>query len=308
MMRTNNLSRFKTEINLSQYAASLGYEIDRRKTTRASIVMWRGADKIVIARRGGVWIYFSVSDDTDRGTIIDFIQKRTGQEMAAIIRSLRSWSGCADPQDYAPDVPEQEADPGRVRAVFRKCRIARFHPYLERRGITAAVLSSPRVAGRVYADRYGNAAFPHYGAGGLYGLELKSAEKAVFVRGSVKTFWRANGRREDSKLVIAEAVIDALSYHILHSDPAALYAATGGGLSPEQGKKIAVFAAGRTGLKEVILATDNDAGGDKIAAKIESAIRAGGYAGSVRRHSPEERGEDWNDVLKSTINTKEKQP
>ena len=35
----DELERFKTEINLTEFAVSLGYQLDRRKSSRSSIVM-----------------------------------------------------------------------------------------------------------------------------------------------------------------------------------------------------------------------------------------------------------------------------
>lgn len=58
MTQQLEFSRFKSEINLTQYAAHLGYEIDRKKSTRSSIAMRNGADKIIISRRGPLWVYF----------------------------------------------------------------------------------------------------------------------------------------------------------------------------------------------------------------------------------------------------------
>lgn len=39
------LERFKTEINLAAYAMAQGYEIDRRESSRSSLVMRRGSDE-----------------------------------------------------------------------------------------------------------------------------------------------------------------------------------------------------------------------------------------------------------------------
>ena len=242
MSQQLDFSRFKSEINLTQYAAHLGYEIDRKKSTRSSIAMRSGADKIIISRRGALWVYFSVSDDNDNGTIIDFAEKRTNKSLKEIGCDLQSWisGGVALPElkSYVADVEEQIYDPARVANVFKRCRAVRNHAYLEGRGLTGELLSSPRFAGRIFADRYQNAAFPHYGAQGICGLELKDSEKAVFVKGSEKTLWRSNVRAGDDTLILSEAVIDALSHAALFPNETAIYAATGGGMSPEQAEII----------------------------------------------------------------------
>lgn len=305
MSQQLDFSRFKSEINLTQYAAHLGYEIDRKKSTRSSIAMRNGADKIIISRRGALWIYFSVSDDNDNGTIIDFAEKRTNKSLKEIGCDLQSWisGGVVLPQakNYVAEVEEQIYDPARVAGVFKRCRAVTNHAYLEGRGLTDTLLSSPRFAGRIFADRYQNAAFPHYGAQGICGLELKDAEKAVFVKGSEKTLWRSNVRAGDDTLILSEAVIDALSHAVLFSNETAIYAATGGGMSPEQAEIIKQAAHGIKNLKRIVLITDNDLGGDRLTDKIQNAIATSGFSGEITRHSPDTRGDDWNDVLTTNL-------
>lgn len=132
-----------------------------------------------------------MTDDNDNGTIIDFAEKRTNKTLKEIGRELQGWiSGGAilsEPKSYVQAIEEQVYDPARVAKIFKRCRVVYKHRYLEGRRLTDTLLSSPRFAGRIFADRYQNAAFPHYGAQGICGLELKSADKAVFVKGSEKT-------------------------------------------------------------------------------------------------------------------------
>jgi hypothetical protein len=77
----SELDAFKQRIDLRQFAASLGYEMDRRESWRGSTVLRRGADKIVVKRNGnGHYVFFSVRDDDDHGTLIDFLQRRQKSE------------------------------------------------------------------------------------------------------------------------------------------------------------------------------------------------------------------------------------
>jgi hypothetical protein len=58
MTRDPELEKFKTEINLSEYAASRGYALIPRESSRASVAMRHAdGDKIIIARgEDGHWI------------------------------------------------------------------------------------------------------------------------------------------------------------------------------------------------------------------------------------------------------------
>ena len=86
-------NRFKTEINLSEYAAYCGYEVDRKNSTKSSVKMKNGSDIIIVSKKGNSWVYFSVVDDTDNGAIVNFIQNRTGKELKDIARELLAWLG-----------------------------------------------------------------------------------------------------------------------------------------------------------------------------------------------------------------------
>jgi hypothetical protein len=75
------LGDFKSRIDLQSFAASPGYEKDKRESSRRSTIMRNGADKVIVKRNGdGHYIYFSVRDDNDNGTVIDFLQRRKEHE------------------------------------------------------------------------------------------------------------------------------------------------------------------------------------------------------------------------------------
>lgn len=295
---------FKQSINLTQYAASMGYELDKKKSTKSSVAMRNGnGDKVIISRRGKNWVYFSVHDDADNGTIVDFIQRRTAKTISEIGQELQGWVGggatLPNPQTYAHDVEEQKHDRQRVQAVFKRARAVTAHPYLvEVRKIPASVMATPRFKGRIYQDRYGNAMFPHRDAEGICGLELKNHGKSVLVKGSAKGLWTSNIFAADKTLVIAEVAIDALSYCAIFMKPDTAYAAVSGSMGSKQYDVIASLLRKMINLESIILATDNDEGGDSIAAKLEAFLRERGFTGEITRHSPMSRGEDWNDELK----------
>jgi DNA primase len=94
--------------------------------------------------------------------------------------------------------------------------------------------------------------------------------------------------------VVAEAPIDALSYHQLFQYRRCRYVATAGALSPAQLVLIRDEIAGLPARSRVVIASDNDAGGDRFAEKIEEIV--GGV--SLRRHLPPE-GKDWNEYLQA---------
>ena len=160
------------------------------------------------------------------------------------------------------------------------------------------MLACDRFAGKIFSDRYGNAAFPHYQNGTVCGLELKNAKRGLLVKGSRKSFWRSNTRTKDTTVVVTEAVIDALSYQQLFQPADAFYLASGGGVSANQCRLLSDLLAEMTQITKVIIATDNDQGGDRIAKRVLEAIHRSSFRGQAVRHRPIRDGEDWNDALR----------
>ena len=91
--RSEELEAFKTRINLTLYAASRGYAIDRKASSRNSAILQHpNGDKVIVALdHDGHWIYFSVRDDKDNGSIIDFIQRRGGGSLGDVRKELRAF-------------------------------------------------------------------------------------------------------------------------------------------------------------------------------------------------------------------------
>ena len=94
-MFDSELESFKNGIDLRAYAAEQGYQLDRKESWRGSAVMRHAnGDKIVIKRGSdGHYVYFSVRDDNDNGSIIDFVQHRQRVSLGAVRKELRPWIG-----------------------------------------------------------------------------------------------------------------------------------------------------------------------------------------------------------------------
>ncbi len=86
---TRRTAPVQSDIHFLHYAADrYGYQRDRRESSVSSHLLRHQAsgDKIIVRKdRDGHWTYFSVRDDRDHGTIIDFVQRR-----AVILLSGRS--------------------------------------------------------------------------------------------------------------------------------------------------------------------------------------------------------------------------
>lgn len=301
------LERFKTEINLTAYMAGQGYAIDRKESSRNSAVMrHENGDKLIVARgHDGHWIYFSVRDDQDNGSIIDFIQRRRPCSLGHVRLALREWTGSARPpvkaraETYAPDLEKTSQDRLAVLGEFSRMKPSGRHPWLEQeRRIPADILQSSRFAGKIHTDKRNNAVFAHYDLSGLCGFEMKNRNFTGFSKGGTKGLWFSMAVKGDARLVFAESAIDALSYHALYPDERARYASIGGEMNPNQPELIRKAIEKMPDKAEIIIAMDADPPGRELAERIARIAREAGRH-NVICHEPPEEGADWNDRLRA---------
>lgn len=301
-MHDDELHRFKSDIHFLHYAADrYGYRRDRRESSVASHVLRHPAtgDKIVVREdRDGHWTYFSVRDDRDHGTIIDFVQRRGRHlSLGSVREELRSWLGTARPLPDALELPRRSRPAQRrpVAEVFEAARVVSTCEYLCARGLRPEILSAPRFAGTWRLDARGNVLFAHRDeTGALTGFEVKNRGFTGFASGGKKTAWQSRVLPGDQSLVITESAIDALSHYQLYRD-AARYVSTAGAPSSTQmqllGRLLARLAPGTM----VVAALDSDEAGHKIASRIEALTR--GLPRLYFRRDTPAGAKDWNEVL-----------
>jgi len=303
-MYDDELQRFKKEINISEFSASLGYALDKRESSRNSAVMRHAnGDKIIVARSegSGDWIYFSIRDDRDNGTIIDFLQNRSALNLGQVRKRLREWLGTARPA-IQPNLFIQELLPlSRDRSIvlkaWEKAKACSSLPYLTGRGIGPDVLALDRFAHCVRVDQRNNAIFPHYDNEGLCGYEIKNKEFTGFAPGGMKGLWSSRIRKDDNQLVLVESAIDAFSYHILYGSDQTRYVSTGGELNPRQPGLIQEAIGKMPKDALILLAFDSDEGGEKISEEVKKAIFP---ERKIKRALPDI-GKDWNEMLKHRL-------
>lgn len=301
-MSDSELELFKTGINLSAYAAAKGYQIIRRESSRNSVSMKHSnGDKIIIARgHDQHWIYFSVSDEQDNGSIIDFVQKRQDVSLGIVRKILRQWTGTSAPYPapkyYQTEVLFSTHDRQTVISSFARMSDALEHPYLKARAVGKEITGHDRFLGKVKRDEYGNAVFPHYDEEGLCGYEIKNKKFTGFAKGGEKGLWVSRCFRDDENIVITESAIDALSFHGLFGWDKTRYASTAGGWSEQKTVPLIKKAIQEFPGENVILAFDHDAQGKIYEAKAREVCK--GIGKTIKTLYPDNDGEDWNDQLR----------
>ena len=327
--RQDELEAFKCRIDLREYAAGLGYELDHKASSRNSASMKHpDGDKIIIGvGHDQHWLYFSVRDPADNGSIIDFVQRRRGGSIGDVRKELRPWldvrpaalpSGRASThpllpgqaqafgQKLEPVTPDVMAVRARYEAAERLEGAAGYHPYLcEQRALHASLLASKRFFDRIRIDERGNALFPHWNLEGLCGFEIKNADFTGFAPGGQKGLWGSRNNETDQRLVIAETAVDALSYAALFSRDRSRFVSTAGQMNPSQPALLNQAMRKMPTGSTIVAAVDHDAGGDAMVRAIEpiyAHVRDVLHREDLtfEVHQPETPGRDWNDVLRST--------
>ena len=299
------LNDMKTKIDLRQYAAGQGYQLDPKSSWRGTAVMRHPAthDKVIIKRdTDGHYVYFSVRDDRDNGTILDFVMQRQRVNFGMARKELRPWLGVAPVSVPVFDaLPKTAKDRIKVEAAYARMQDANTgHPYLEKeRFIPGAILALDRFAGRVRIDARGNAVMPHFDKDGLSGYELKNIGFTGFASGGTKALWLSQESPSDNKLVLCESAIDALSHAVLFPDNHTRYASIGGKPSPLQPELIRAAAARMPVDSQIIAAMDADAEGRKLAELVRGAVELTGRKDLRFTVQMPEGFKDWNDQLRA---------
>lgn len=300
--RDPELEEFKVAIDLRAYAADRGYALDRKESWRGSSVMRHASgDKIIVKiDHDRHYVYFSVRNDSDNGSIIDFVQKRGGGNLGAVRQILRPWIGkvAAAPSLFPALIPTTK-DRMEIERQFRLMEDALRHSYLEKqRGVPAAVLSSARFLGRVKSDARGNAVFPHFDESGLCGYEIKNEGYTGFSKGGEKGLWFSRTDEGDKRLVLCESAIDALSHAVLFPDIQTRYASIGGQMNLKQPGLIKATVSKLPRGAEVVAAMDADDDGHQLVELVCLSVAETGRDDlCFTRHHPDG-VKDWNDALR----------
>ncbi len=176
MKRNKELDQFKTQINLVDYAQKLGYQLDKKKSSTNCIVLFDNqGDKILVGldKNDNHYFYYSLINETDKGSIIDFVQKRKNLNLGQIRKELRPWINNSHSTNYKVNskvnnkvtnkssiklIPTNQ-NKYQIIAQFESFQTINNHPYLNQRGINQNTINNPRFKETIYQDKRNNVIF-----------------------------------------------------------------------------------------------------------------------------------------------------
>lgn len=298
------LERFKTQINLLEYAiAEHGYEVDRSESSRNNVVLRLGNDKISVNRSStnGHWIYWSTRNDSDGGSIIDFLQNRGGGTLGSVRQRLRPHvSGISisnRASTYIPQLKSSSPDLEQMLKAYHRTESCPLHPYLiNKRKIPEETLNHPIFKGRIRKDFRENVIFPHFDSDGLCGYSIKNKGFSGFSANGRRGLWCSHFSKANNRLVIAESAIDALSYFALGKGTKSNFISTEGQPGSLQFELMKRAFTKLLPGSEIVVATDNDNAGTRFYEQVESLfLSLCMMTVTLSRDIPI--GKDWNEDL-----------
>jgi hypothetical protein len=280
-------------IDLVKLASNMGYTVDPRESTRASVKMRKGAD-VVIAQpeQDGSWSYFNTGNENDHGGVIQFVQHRQGGSLGHVRQFLRSY---LDGQYAAqPSAPlEQDHDHTAARQAWAAAEVA-FPTYLQQRGIDRTTVQA-LARDQVRQDLRGNVLFAHRDqAGNVVGFEVKGRTWSGFAKGGQKTlaiFGTAEARQQAARIIVVESGIDALSLGQMEHRRDTLYVSTGGAVGRRTLDELRRLVE-RHPQAAVALGFDNDEAGRNLTERVDNSLNQ-----APKHLRP--RAKDWNEDLQA---------
>lgn len=289
---------------------ALGWQLDQAESTRRALKYRRGPGEIVIVNHDGQgwWDPQKLPAEAGgRGDVFSLVQRLDPTlNFGQVRKVLRGLVGIAP--TYPAFTKQRRGHDNAIPPTQRwdgRRRLRRGSPtwrYLtEERCLPSGVLVLAANSDALREGPYGSAWFAHRANDGrLTGIEMRGPHYRGFSPNGIKTLFRLPGSHGAiTRLVIAEAPIDAMSFAVLERIRAdTLYAATAGGIGPDTVDALNGLLndlAGRA-CSRLVITTDADKAGERYATHL--AEMAGGAGVPADRVLPPDGLNDWNDALK----------
>jgi hypothetical protein len=299
----SELDLFRAKVNCAAILENFGqpWRLDARESTRRALKYRRGEGEVlIVTHEGRGWWDPQSSAKGDVFTLVQHLDPSLN--FGHVRQVLRRFVGMTPRYTPAERGRGGQGDARSVadRWVSRpRLRIgcAAWDYLVEARALPAGVLAAAAEQDIIRDGAYGSAWFAHLDQRRVTHVEIRGPSFKGSLKSGHKTLFRLRpGAAETTRLVVAEAPIDALSLVAIEGLRAdSLYVATGGGMGPgtlAALQTICVELATRPG-SVVESAADANRAGDRYAERHADIARSAGVA--FRRLRPPE-GLDWNDV------------
>jgi hypothetical protein len=282
------------------------WKLDRKESTKHSLKYRRRKGEILIVSHAGRGWWDPTSDA--KGDVFRLVQKlEPGLSFGDARKRLRALAGLSPCFPLADRAGRRKEPDSRVAARWAERKTVWSNSpawrYLRRqRGLSAAIIEAASVAGVLREGPVGSAWFAHFDHAGVVAhVDVRGPTYKGSLTGGMKSLFRLPLKGPTlSRLVVAEAAIDALSLAAIENLRGdTLYAATGGGMGPGTIAALEALLVDIARLPDALFcsATDANGPGDRFADRHQSLARQ--FCIPFVRLRPPIEGGDWNDVLRA---------
>ncbi len=290
----DELAELRQRVDCRTVLERAGWELDARESTRRAAKYRQGAGRIVIVTHESKGWFAPLEDR--RGDVIALAQHLWGGNLGHARKALRPLAGIAPtllPMRQSAEVVPIDGEAGWRQASPPRPGSQAWNYLTGERGLPASTLEKALQAGALREGICGTVWAQHQAVSGqITGWEMRGPQYKGFSKGGTKTlFWLGHPAVAD-RLAVTESAIDALSLAALEDwQEGTLYVSTGGGYGPET--EAALRGLLPSGA-ELVAATDQGAGGELLAARLDELTQACGARFSRLRPA----AKDWNDQLR----------
>ena len=295
---TQELNKFKTDINLAEFSQTFGHSLDQKRSTADTPVMQHeGGDQIVVSlnKHDSVYSYSSLTKENDRGSVIDFIRKRTTYTVDRIRETCRAWIKSQQPVEKIDINPSTE-ETQKIMKVWQELKHDDASLYRFRGLSYSNTEWLAKQRGVCYSKEDRSLYFMMSDATGVCGIEKMMQEGNSILEGSKRGLFATGDLLSAKRVVMFEDPVEMTFYKELgKAERGDLSICTMG----SAGETIKESLEGI--LEDVedipfVLAFKNSEAGDHLAEEMQNII---GDERKVQREKPTT--DNWNSDLVKNI-------
>ena len=220
---------FKRNIDFVTYAESQDYRIDERSSSEEQFHLKKGDHRILITlAENGNQVYFTPGDDSNCGTIIDFIQRISQKNLDQIREDLRPL--VTDSTNIFMLNPEKMSSKRRFTSDST-CLVDQWNSFSTRANryltqdcrIPRGLMKQKRFRNLIKTDPQKNAVFALFERPILTGFLTENESLSDEHPEGTSSLWRTSNLEKAERIIITDSPIEALSHAALTGNPRDAY-------------------------------------------------------------------------------------
>ncbi len=241
------IEKFKNEVNLPEFLRKQGYSTEKELGKAGLLLKHPDGERILVVTRGNQGFYYNVHDDTDLGSVIEFLMRKNGRDLRQVRQKLREWLNAFSVTwgiyEYIRPIA---SEPDRQKILLDLARMregATNDSWMKKRKVKEKILADSRFSQKVLTDSCGNAVFQHFLNGQITGHEVDAGDPTGWSMKGEKGLWVSHGLgRGTTQITICQSGMDCLLHAQRNPDKDFGYVSIAGSLTNAQKADLGVIA------------------------------------------------------------------